>query len=65
MTSLNLRKYNQAILEAELEGRCTYEGPPCKYHADHVNEGGTTTRDTVKRTCTKCEYVNKKRRRAV
>ena len=43
----NHRKYNRAVVEAELQGKTTYKGPPCKYDPSHVNKDGTTTRDTI------------------
>jgi hypothetical protein len=51
----NHRKYNRAVVEAELQGKKTYRGPPCKFQSSHVDEDGTTLRDTVKRTCKRCE----------
>jgi len=55
MPSINLRKYNRVALEAELAGKSNYEGPPCKAFSKHVGSAGTTTRDTVRRTCNLCE----------
>ena len=55
MPSLNLRKFKKAIVDAELAGLTDYAGPPCKAHAGHVEEDGTTTRDTIRRTCKRCE----------
>lgn len=55
MPSLNQRKYNQAVLEAELAGRTDFQGTPCKANPLHVTEDGTTIRDTVRRICNLCE----------
>jgi len=55
MPSLNLRKFNQAILKAELAGLSNYAGPPCKANPEHIEDDGTTTRDTIRRTCNQCE----------
>jgi len=55
MPSLNLRKFDQVIVDAELAGLSDYAGPPCKAKLQHVEEDGTTTRDTIRRTCKRCE----------
>ena len=55
MPSLNLRKFNQAIVQAELAGLSDYAGPPCKVKLEHAEEDGTTVRDTIRRTCKRCE----------
>ena len=48
------RKFNQAIVEAELAGKTRYAGKPCDRNPAHVSEDGTTLRDTIKRTCLEC-----------
>jgi len=55
MSSFNLRRYNKAALEAELEGHTDFPGRPCKVKPLHVTEDGTTMRDTVRRTGNLCE----------
>lgn len=55
MPSLNLRKYNQAALKAELAGETNFAGSPCKAKPEHVDEDGSTMRDTIRRTCNLCE----------
>lgn len=61
MPSLNLRRYNRDVLEAELAGSKTYKGPPCKVDPSHVDADGTSVRDTVSRTCCKCDGLKRKR----
>jgi len=55
MPSFNLRRYNKAVLEAELAGHKEFQGRPCKVNPLHVTEDGITMRDTVRRTCNLCE----------
>ena len=55
MASINQRKYNRAALAAELAGLSTYRGPPCKRDVAHVETDGMTPRDTVRRTCNRCQ----------
>ena len=55
MPSQNLRRFNSVIVKAELAGLSNYAGPPCKADPQHVEEDGTTTRDTIRRTCNLCE----------
>jgi hypothetical protein len=55
MPSFNLRKFHDAIVQAELTGQTWFFGAPCKRDKAHVNDKGSTKRDTIKRTCLACD----------
>lgn len=63
----NSRKYDDAKVQAELEGKTFYEGSPCKVNPKHVQENGTSLRETLKYRCLACrreqEQLRNNRRR--
>ena len=62
MASLNRRKYNQAIVQAELAGHTSFQGPPCKVDPSHIDGAGMTVRDTMRRSCLLCETARRELR---
>ena len=52
---LSNRRFNKAIIAAELAGHKTFAGAPCKFDPSHIDEDGTTVRDTIRKTCCACE----------
>ena len=55
MPSINLRRYNRVALAAELAGFTWFAGRPCKANPNHVDADGTPPRDTVRKTCNRCD----------
>lgn len=55
-------KHEDARVRAELEGKNSYGGAPCKKNPDHIREDGTTLRDTIKYGCLKCLNLSRRKR---